>query len=266
MPADAIDTVNGTSISGVYSVDASMRRSGLDLPERAALEAIEDTVRGRPILDLGVGGGRTTFDLRELSPDYVAIDYSPEMVAACRARYPDVDVRVGDARDLSQLPSDHFALVLFSCNGLGMLGHADRLRVLAEVRRVLAPAGVFAFSTHNLDARANHRRLALPELELVSNPLRSAVRTLRFARRTVVRAVNRARYRRHEEHHGGWAILNSECLDYGTLLYHVTLAEARRQLAAAGFAGDRVIAYDLSGFAIEAGTTDDSILYLARRA
>lgn len=261
----ALEDVNDASISGTWSVDASAERSGFDTAERAALELLADDVRGRPILDLGVGGGRTTAGLRALSGDYVAIDKSPEMVAACRARYPDVDVRAGDARDLSALPRDHFALVLFSCNGLGMLGHADRLCVLAEVRRVLAPGGAFVFSTHNLDAPANHRRFAFPELALAPNPLRSAVRTLRFARRTVARAVNRVRHRGHEERHGEWAILNSACLDYGTLLYHVTFAEARRQLAAAGYA-DGVTGYDLGGVEIEAGrgTPDDSILYLAR--
>jgi SAM-dependent methyltransferase len=259
-----LDDVNGAHISHASSVGAYAKRMGFDDAELAVLDLLHDDIRGRPILDLGVGGGRTTAGLRAISADYIAIDSAHEMVTACRARYPGVDVRVGDVRDLSSLPADHFAFVLFSMNGLGMLGHDDRLRALAEIRRVLAPGGAFAFSTHNLDSPANHRRFALPELELARNPLRTAVRALRFARRTVKRAVNRVRYLRHEEHHREWAILNNECLDYGTLLYHVTLAEARRQLVAAGYAPS-VKAFDLGGAEIHHATTDDSILYVARR-
>ena len=260
----ALDEVNAANISHAGAVADYAGRSGFDAAEAAVLDLLEGDIRGRPILDLGVGGGRTTPGLRALSTDYVAIDYSREMVAACRARHPGVDVRLGDVRDLSALPRDHFGFVLFSCNGLGMLGHDDRLVALAEIRRVLAPGGAFAFSTHNLDSPANHRRFVLPELRLARNPLRSAIRTLRFARSTVRRAINRMRHRRHELRYGDWAILNSESLDYGTLLYHVTLDEARRQLAAAGYAPG-VKAYDLAGAEILHATTDDSILYVARR-
>jgi SAM-dependent methyltransferase len=260
----AISDVNSASLAAESSVDAYATREGLEAVERVVLDLVLDEIRERPILDLGVGGGRTTPWLRAISADYLAIDYTPEMVAACRARYPDADVRLGDARDLSALPRDHFAFVLFSCNGIGMLGHADRLRVLAEVLRVLAPGGVFAFSTHNLDSPDNHRAFVLPELELSLNPLRNAVRGLRFARRTVTRAVNRLKHKRHEEHHGSWSLLNSPCLDYDTLLYHVTLAEARRQLLDAGYA-PTVRAFDHRGVEIERTISDDSIFFLARR-
>lgn len=260
----SIDAVNRSHISGVSSVRASFARDGLDGAEQAALASIADAVRGRPILDIGVGGGRTVEALRSLSRDYLAVDYSHEMVEACRARYPGVAVQHGDARDLSALPRDHFALVMFSCNGLGMVGHADRLRILAQVRAVLAPGGVFAFSTHNLDSPANHRRFAMPALALSANPMRSAVRLLRFARSTAVRAINRGRYWRQQEHHDGWAILNSECLDYGTLLYHVDAATSVRQLVDAGFAPE-VELFDLSG-RDGRGTRDDSLFYVARRA
>lgn len=260
----AISDVNRTSLSAATSVDAYAWRSGLEAVERATIALVLDEIRGRPILDLGVGGGRTTPELRAISADYVAIDSTPEMVSACRARYPEADVRLGDACDLSALPRDHFAFVLFSCNGIGMLGHADRLRVLSEVRRVLAPGGVFAFSTHNLDSPHNHRAFVLPELELSPNPLRTAVRGWRFARRTIKRAFNRWKHVRHEEHHAGWSLINSACLDYDTLLYHVTLDEARRQLLDAGYAKG-VLALDHRGVEIERTTDDDSLFFVARR-
>ena len=54
------------------------------------------------ILDLGVGAGRTTPYLLEISKNYIGIDFSPAMIAACQARYPTVEFAVGDARDLSR--------------------------------------------------------------------------------------------------------------------------------------------------------------------
>src|SRR5690348_11560180 len=74
-------------------------------------------------LDLGVGAGRTTAFLSDLAASYVGLDFSTAMVAACRQRYPRVDFRLGDARDLSGFCEDHFDLVLFSFNGIDYVGH-----------------------------------------------------------------------------------------------------------------------------------------------
>lgn len=129
-----------------------------DAGERAAYARIAPEVRHRPILDLGVGAGRTVGLLRALSSDYLGLDYLPQMLAAARARHPEAALHEGDARDLSALPADHFALVVFSCQGLDSVGHADRRLVLEQVWRVLAPGGVFWFSTLNRDGPAARYR------------------------------------------------------------------------------------------------------------
>src|SRR5678815_4232288 len=56
--------------------------------------------RGMKILDVGVGGGRTTRYLAALASHYVGIDYAPAMISACREKFPDLDFRVGHADDL----------------------------------------------------------------------------------------------------------------------------------------------------------------------
>lgn len=136
--------------------------SFVDAGERAAYHEVAQQGVGGPILDLGVGGGRTVAIAQSISQDYLALDYLPEMVALCRSRHPDVAVQLGDARDLRELADDHFRIVMFSFNGLDSLDHAGRLAALAEVYRVLAPGGLFWFSTLNRDGSLYRKRPWFP--------------------------------------------------------------------------------------------------------
>ncbi len=114
------------------------------------------------LLDLGCGAGRTTFALRGLGyGKIVGLDLTPVLVreAMGHAARSGVSIpfRVGDACCLP-FPDRTFAGCLFSFNGLmGIPRRAERVRALAEVRRVLAPGGVFVFTTHDRDAAVEWR-------------------------------------------------------------------------------------------------------------
>jgi len=239
-------------------------QSELSHPETAALDRLAGEARGLPILDLGVGGGRTVSALRAISEDYVGVELSPQMVAACRQRYPEATIELGDARDLGRFVEGHFQLVVFSCNGIGMVDHEARVRILAEVRRVLRPGGAFVFSTHNRRCPDHDAGFRFPALELSWNPLRLLVRSARFASRTVARMRNRRRHLPEERRLADYSVINDVCHDYGTLLYYIDLAAQRRQLADAGYRPDS-IAFDLAGREIADDTRDSSILYVARK-
>ena len=145
----SVDDVNRstwTAVADEYAIEGWG-----DPGEVAGMVVAADLARGRPVLDLGVGGGRTTSLLRLVSSDYVGIDYTPELVDLCRRRHPDADVRLGDARDLTTIPSGSRGLVVFSNNGIDAVDHDGREQVLAEVHRVLEPDGVFFYSTLNKD-------------------------------------------------------------------------------------------------------------------
>lgn len=102
------------------------------------------------ILDLGVGGGRTTPHLSQLASRYVGIDYAEEMIRVCRTKFPRLQFAVADASDLSGFEAGSFDAVIFSFNGLDHLcPDQKRQRCLQECHRVLKPGGVFIFSSHN---------------------------------------------------------------------------------------------------------------------
>ncbi len=104
------------------------------------------------VLDIGVGAGRTTQYLNDRSAEYVGIDSSAEMIAACQARFPNVCFQVCDARNMSCFDSEYFDFVLFSFNGIDYVEHDDRLKIIQEIYRVCKPGAVFCFSSHNLQS------------------------------------------------------------------------------------------------------------------
>ncbi len=123
---------------------------GFVMPEEQAfLRDYESVLKGCTLLDMGIGAGRTTRFLLQLVGEYRGFDYSNEMVRAAAARFPGVKIEERDARDLSAYGDASFDVVLFSFNGIDCLSHQGRLQVMGEVKRVLKPGGIFAFSSHN---------------------------------------------------------------------------------------------------------------------
>jgi len=264
---EQVDAANRQAMASRGAVAHYARQSELDAGEAALYAVVAAESRGRPVLDIGVGGGRTTPALTAISSDYTAIDYTPAMVEATRRRYPAVRVLEADARRLEQFAAGAFHLVVFSCAGLDMVGAEDRRQILAEVRRVLEPGGAFVFSTHSLV----HRRRQ-PEPGLASlfgpletgSPLRLARSLARSLRDGVARARNLRSLRHLGEQHDGWAILNSHYHDYGTLMHYASLAEQRAGLVQAGFL-PAAMAYTHEGQPVGPEEPDTLLLHVLAR-
>src|SRR5258706_3696241 len=106
--------------------------------------------QGDAILDLGVGGGRTTPHLSRLASSYVGVDYAPKMVAACQQKFPQLEFLVADDTHLAPLGDQTFDSVVMAFNGMDYLTPGEsRRRCLAELHRVLRNDGVLIFSSHN---------------------------------------------------------------------------------------------------------------------
>lgn len=228
------DTPNATNESlWRRSLTARSYRNATDLfpAETAILQSMGDRLGRTAMLDIGIGAGRTTGHLASRCKSYVGIDYSKAMVERAKARFPDADLRFGDARDLGAFASSSLDLVLFSYNGMDYVGHDDRLRIQGEIRRVLKDGGLFAFSTHRLGV-AIARPASLDNFAFSLNPARTALSAIGY-----LQGIRNSRtMRKREEHHGDYALLNDPAHEYRLLTYYISPQAQVRQLERAGFA------------------------------
>lgn len=192
--------------------------------EEACFAALPSGDR-RSILDIGIGGGRTTGALLPRFERYVGVDYAAPLVEAARQRFPEADLRVMDARELPF--EDEFDCVLFSYNGLDYVDVADRARILRRVAAALRPGGAFIYSTHNLRYRRVQpwmRRLLVDELYRPLSNLRDLPARLRnFARQKAMDGE-------------GWALVNDPGQGFQLLTLYVDPEREGQRLAEAGLA------------------------------
>ncbi len=238
---------NRLTYESSHAVQEFEKLSGLQPPERAILDQIAPSLPRARMLDLGVGGGRTTAHFASRAAHYIGADYSVGMAAAAHARFREHRFAVADARALP-FSDASFDFVLFSFNGIDYVSHDERRRVLAEVHRVLGDGGCFAFSTHNLDNAP----------ALLSWRPRVGVRTT--LRQWKLRRMNPPL---REIRTRDWMVLQDGALHGGLQTYYVRRDEQLRQLAAAGFRNVRVL--QLDGAPAREGATDPWLYYLCVR-
>jgi SAM-dependent methyltransferase len=105
---------------------------------------------GAAVLDLGVGGGRTTSYIAPRCSKYLGLDYASEMVRVCQSKFPSLEFRIGNASHLLDIPSGRFDAVIAAFNVVDyVIGAEDRIQCWQQCYRVLKPGGVLIFSSHN---------------------------------------------------------------------------------------------------------------------
>lgn len=166
LPGQNIYQSNKEAYRSARIVDEYLAASELQAPEQTILEILSPALGSMRMLDLGVGGGRTTPFFAPRVREYVGVDYSETMIAGCRARFQGTPLencfRVGDAQSMPMFPDSAFDLVLFSFNGIDVLDPAQRETVYREIRRVCDAGSYFCFSSHNLGWLRNLNLKALP--------------------------------------------------------------------------------------------------------
>ena len=225
--------------------------------ERAILERISPEIKDKPILDISIGGGRTTAALLPISHDYVGIDYAPDLVEAAKKKYPGATIMCRDARDLSCFGDASFDFVLVSNNGLDYMVHEDRIQVMSEIFRVLKPKGYFMFSTHNRDYRnfdlLPWQQAGAFDLSFIKN-----------CAHALLHLPKHLSLKKHARHSDWYAVINDNAHGYSLLTYYITIERQIEQLRGVGFVTTE--AYDFAGIRRERDTTSPWIYYLTRRA
>jgi ubiquinone/menaquinone biosynthesis C-methylase UbiE len=248
-------------------VDFHRNLSALAPIETALLSWFRDELQDQPILDIGIGGGRTTAPLLKLTRSYVGIDFSKEMILAAKQKNPGADLLVCDARDLSMFKDGQFAAVFFWGAGLDDVA-SDRSQVLKEINRVLVN-GIFTLMAHNFDAN-NMRDHLKYRLRLSRNPKLLIHDNLQWMQSYISSCYN---WFWSTVQHKGYAIY----MEYeeslgdrpgpGMILptYYISRDAQVRQLIEHGFS--EVEAFDRNGNTIESGRAikDWFLFYVARK-
>jgi SAM-dependent methyltransferase len=107
----------------------------------ALLDAAKVT-QGARVLDIACGPGYVAFAAKSRGAVPTGVDFSSEMVAQARGRYPDIDFREGDAEQLP-FPDSSFDAVVIN---FGMLHLGRPEQALCEAHRTLRPRGRVAFT------------------------------------------------------------------------------------------------------------------------
>jgi SAM-dependent methyltransferase len=231
--------------------------SHLDPAECAILTELLPEIKHKRLLDIGVGAGRTTGPLLEISRDYTAIDIAPEMAMKTQNRFGLDSVWCCDARDMRRFADSSFDFALFSWQGIDYVNYPERRRVLNEVARVLDSGGIFVFSSHNRNFR-NLGKLPWQQEDFKFTP--GLVKEMLKALFSLPR---HARLKRHEVYETDYAIVNDNAESYSLLTCYVTIAAQIRELLQAGFS--EVRAFDLEGKLVSVDYTSPWIYYVARK-
>jgi len=227
--------------------------------EGVILDFLRKDARGEPVLEIGIGGGRTTPHLLGITNDYVGIDYSSRMIEICRQKFNSTFM-VCDARNMSAFENERFFAVVFWGNGIDDVSPQDRALILHEVNRVLKKKGIFTFSSHNLDwdgiPACELEGFSLSRKSLRDNAMRAGLYMLGHA----IQIWSKIR-------HKGYAVFweYEEPQKLAVPRYFIRDATEVQQLLAAGFDEVEVLASDGSPLSENNRHADYLVFYTARK-
>src|SRR4051812_23295021 len=84
--------------------------------EKVLFRNLADKIVGKKILDIGIGGGRTTDYFAKLDCDYTGVDYIEDFARSVSEKYKHLTIKQCDARNMAQFTDASFDFILFSFN------------------------------------------------------------------------------------------------------------------------------------------------------
>ena len=120
---------------------------GPSMPPERELKILGSDFAGKDVLEIACGGGQSAVHVAERGARVTGVDFSSEQLTHARAFAQSKKVQVrfieSNVEDLSMLADSSFDIA-FSAYALGFV--EDIHGTFGEIRRVLRPGGLFAFS------------------------------------------------------------------------------------------------------------------------
>ncbi|MFZ1700983.1 MAG: class I SAM-dependent methyltransferase [Pyrinomonadaceae bacterium] len=251
-----IDLLNKKTYSKAKVLDYYAGLEKLFPAEEVLFEKLAPKLSNAKILDIGVGGGRTTKYLLPRSREYTGIDYIPEFIDLVKDKYKEGTFLCGDARNLGGFDDETFDFVLFSYNGIDAVVHDDRIKILAEIYRVLKPGATVMFSSHNRRYRHFKKPYWLTELRFSPSLIKNMLSHAFFYLRHLL-------MKKHEVDNDSYAIVNDSDHRFSLLIYYICIRKQIEQLHKIGFRD--VGAYNSDGELVSEDTESFWVYYLARK-
>jgi len=204
-------------IAPTYDVLNRLMSAGRDQGwRRKAVAALTERAPPGALLDLCAGTLDLTQLLAQARPDarLVACDFAKDMLERGRYKAPRAETVVGDALDLPFKAGEFTGVIC----GFGMRNLGDLARGIGEVRRVLAPGGVFVtlefFRPERPMTRAFHAAYAEHVMPRVGGLLSGDKQAYSYLVRTMKNFATRSQYEA-DLVRGGFARVTSRDLTMG---------------------------------------------------
>jgi ubiquinone/menaquinone biosynthesis methyltransferase len=213
--ATAVRTMFGR-IAPTYDLLNHLLSGGVDVAWRRRAVALLATAPEGTTLDLCAGTMDLTVLLDRARPRgrLIAADFSEAMLANGRKKVPRAEIVVADAQRLPFGMGEMSAVVC----GFGARNVTDPLALLREVRRILAPGGVFVtlefFRPETTVARAFHRTYASFVLPVVGGVLSGDRIAYAYLAKSMKRFLSRSQYENALES-AGFTAVSGEDLTFG---------------------------------------------------
>jgi SAM-dependent methyltransferase len=110
--------------------------------EADLIESLLEESGGRRVLDAGCGTGRVAIELSRRGYAVVGMDADEQMLAAARAKAPEMCWLSGDLSELDAVTTELFDVVALAGNVMIFLEPGTERRVVAQVAARLAPGAV----------------------------------------------------------------------------------------------------------------------------